>query len=260
MLDPITRILYHSNIQHPAFPLEDVCLQSHFYYLDLVERKNMAMKKYEILITQAQYKSINAAGNTHLDLTFNHIIKDLIFYIQPHKHIVNKEYFNFSNKLNFPTVLNWTFDTYASLVPNNYIGLPIFPLHIECIGAKSGELNDTIELWDMIPKKHLLKRARILLNGIERVEWRDAKYFYNMQNFENYQNHLESYIYLYSFNINPRSFFSNSGCNFSRIDNAQLQIELNDNIFSDTYELKCLGTNYNILVIQNGLAGIKYTN
>ena len=75
---------------------------------------------------------------------------------------------------------------------------------------------------------------------------------------------------MYSFNISPKKKFSNTGCNFSRITNPQLQVELIDNptnIYNsfninvnDNYELKCIVNNYNILIIKNGLAGVKYNN
>jgi hypothetical protein len=193
------------------------------------------MADYEILITQAQYKSINLKNKTHLDINFNYVVKDLIFYIQSSINIKNNEYFNFSNKLKIPSI---------DFKP----------------------INNT--LWNLTPKRHLLKRARILFDGIERVEWRDVKYFYNMQNYENYKTFLDSYIYLYSFNISPKSTGNNVGCNFSRITNPQLQIELIDNptniynIFNininDNYELKCIVNNYNILIIKNGLASLKF--
>lgn len=235
VLEIHNNILYHSLIKHKQVPIESLCLQANFYYVNLEKRQELAMKDYEILITQAQYKSINFKNKTHLDINFNYVVKDLIFYIQSSINIKNNEYFNFSNKLKIPSI---------DFKP----------------------INNT--LWNLTPKRHLLKRARILFDGIERVEWRDVKYFYNMQNYENYKTFLDSYIYLYSFNISPKSTGNNVGCNFSRITNPQLQIELIDNptniynIFNininDNYELKCIVNNYNILIIKNGLASLKF--
>jgi hypothetical protein len=120
------------------------------------------------------------------------------------------------------------------------------------------------------PEKHLLSRARLLFNGIERIGWRDAKYFYNMMNHENYRNNIYSYVYCYSFNTDPTRYNNNSGCNFSRIENPYLQVEITPDKFyldsnitnpsSNGYILKCYATNYNILVIKNGLVGLKYNN
>lgn len=235
--------LCHCNYKHAEIPLEETSLQANFYYLDLEERKEMAMREYEILITQSQMKSSILSSVATLEIDFNHIIKDIIFFIQPEEHKNKGEYFNFSNKMKYiPEQLNTTLTNF--------------------------------NLWDLEPNRHLLNKARLLFNGIERIEWRDAKYYYFMQNHENYQTSLETYVYMYSFNVDPVRESNNIGCNFSRIDNAQLQIEIKPNniILNQTtnppikypsehkYELKCYATNFNILVIKNGLAGLKYSN
>lgn len=234
-------VLFHSNVKHNEPKIEDISLQANFYFLDLEERKKMAMDNYEILITQSQFRSIDLSTSANLDINFNHVIKDLMFFIQSDKNKNNGEYFNLSSK---PVYL-----------PNELIGKI-----------------DNTKLWELEPKRHLLSKARILFDGMERLEWRDAKYFYNMQNHENYKNMLYSYAYVYSFNVGPTLNISYTGCNFSRIDNPQLQVVTKTNPFvvnkspeircpiDDTYHLKCYATNYNILVIKNGLVGIKYIN
>jgi hypothetical protein len=223
--------LYHSNKTHIEIPIEEVSLQANFYYLELEERKKLALKEYEILITQSQLRSTIFNSTTSLLVDFNHIIKDMFFFIHPNKNINNGEYFNFSTKLDYPS---------ADLNPLT-----------------------NFELWDLTPQKHLLQKARLLFNGAERIEWRDAKYFYRMQNHENYKNKLDAFIYLYSFTVDPTRYTNSSGCNFSRIDNPQLQVEIKpDTVYNsnDTYTLSCYATNFNILIIKNGLVGLKYNN
>ena len=156
--------LYHSTKTHIEIPIEEVSLQANFYYLELEERKKLALKEYEILITQSQVRSTIFNNTTSLLIDFNHVVKDMFFFIHPNKNINNGEYFNFSTKLDYPS---------SELIP-----LANF------------------ELWDLTPQKHLLQKARLLFNGAERIEWRDAKYFYRMQNHENYKNKLDAFIYL----------------------------------------------------------------
>jgi hypothetical protein len=236
----ITGLFYLQDIKHPQVDLEDVKLQANYYYVDLEERKKLAQQEYQILITQCQLKSTELKTSTTLEIDYNHVIKDIFFFIRPKEHIEYGEFFNFSTKTENP--------------PNELINIPI-----------------STTLWDLEPKRHLLKRARILFNSIERVEWRDAKYFYNMQNYENYQNTIKSHIYMYSFNIEPTNDDSLCGCNFSRLDNAQLQVEIEPNLFIvkspnikypeyKNYELFCFATNFNFLIIKNGLTGVKYSN
>jgi hypothetical protein len=231
--------LFHSNYIHREQPIVDCHLQANFYYVDLNERKELATKEYEIVITQSQIRN-NIIGSTGtLDINFNHVVKDLMFSIQSSTNKNNSEFYNLSGKLEYP--------------PN--------------------ELKNNLDynLWTLQPEQHLLSRARILFNGIERIEWRDAKYYYYMQNHENFKNSLLSHFYVYSFNIDPTKFTSTAGCNFSRIDSAQLQVEIKPQsiVINNTgtiyknnseYELRCFATNFNVLVIKGGLAGLKYSN
>jgi hypothetical protein len=234
-------LYFLQSIQHQDTVLDDVKLQANFYYLDLEERKEMAQKEWKILITQAQMRTIDLKNSANLEINFNNVVKDIFFYIRPTLHLDYGEFFNFKAKTNDPP---------------------------ESLCGKSINAN----LWKLEPYRHLLYKARILFNGIERVEWRDAKYFYNMQNFENYQNTIKTYIYMYSFNVDPTHKNNNNGCNFSRLENAYLQVEVEPNLFVvnndppllypkyDNYELRCFATNYNLLIIKNGLAGVKFNN
>ena len=63
---------------------------------------------------------------------------------------------------------------------------------------------------------------RILINSYPRVEWKDFKYYYYLQNYENYRTKTEHLFYMYSFSANPKFKDPMGSLNFSRIDNAQL--------------------------------------
>ena len=231
--------LYHSNYKHKEMPIELAVLQANYYYVDLEERAKLATKEYEILITQCQLRSTSFKSSVSLELNFNNVVKDMMFIIQSTSNKTNGEYFNLSAKLFYP--------------PNEL----------------EGSLD--YKLWNLAPKKHLLQRARLLFNGLERIEWRDAKYYYNMQNHENYKNTVQSYVYVYSFTTCPTKDTNFNGCNFSRIDNAYLQVEAKPQEFvidssgdtfteNDMYDLKCYATNFNMLVIRSGLASLKFQN
>lgn len=239
VLDNINNKLYHSKVTHKEVMIESAVLQANFYYLDILERERLATKEYNILITQSQLRSTNLRTTANLEINFNNVVKDMIFLVQSEQSKRNGEYFNLSAKMKYP--------------PN--------------------EIENTLdyELWKLAPKKHLLVRARLLFDTMERIEWRDAKYYYNMQNHENYRNTLQSYVYMYSFTANPTKDCNFNGCNFSRIENAYLQVEVKPQIFiinstgetyheKENYHLKCYATNFNRLIIKNGLAALKYQN
>ena len=255
VLEEYCGLLFHSHVKHQPFQIEEISLQANFYLVETEERKTLATRDYKILITQTQKKSVSFSSYALLDITFNHVVKDLIFFIQPNCNILNGEFFNFTAKTKY--------------LPNELIS-QLFQSNDK--PKQNIDIKNVAYLYHIEPTRHLLNQARILFNGIERINWRDYKYFYLMQNYENYRTRTDSYIYLYSFNINPTQFNNWSGCNFSRIENPQLQLNTNTDPFiintnpliknpvAELYHLICYATNFNIFIIKNGVAGLKYNN
>jgi hypothetical protein len=250
VLEEYNSILFHSNAIHQQFSIEEISLQANFYLVEQEERKKLATREYEILITQSQVRTVQFNGFTTLDISFNHVVKDIIFFIQPNSNRKNGEFFNFTAKPKY--------------LPQSLIN--------QIISNPNVDFKNVSLLYSLEPTRHLLTQARLLFNGIERINWKDPKYFYLMQNHENYRNTLYSYIYLYSFNINPVQNNNWSGCNFSRLENPQLQLNIKPDPFilnlnplitnptDDLYHLVCYATNFNIFIIKNGVAGLKYNN
>lgn len=99
-----------------------------------------------------------------------------------------------------------------------------------------------------------LGKAKLQLNGHDRFAERDAEYFSKVQQ---YQHHTakSDVAYVYSFALEPEKHQPSGTCNFSRIDNASLQIET-----SAAGEAEVFATNYNVLRIKNGMGGLAYSN
>ena len=62
---------------------------------------------------------------------------------------------------------------------------------------------------------------------------------------------------MYSFSLNPEKYQPSGTCNFSRLHTVNLNF---DNITTDDSQLLVFATNYNVLVISSGMAGLKYAN
>lgn len=63
---------------------------------------------------------------------------------------------------------------------------------------------------------------------------------------------------MYSFSLNPEDFQPSGSCNFSRIDSQVLYLEISDQLIDPIITI--FATNYNILNISGGMAGVEYTN
>ena len=100
--------------------------------------------------------------------------------------------------------------------------------------------------------------ALLQLNGHDRFKRRDGKYFTTVQR---YQHHSGSgngpaTPHVYSFALKPEEHQPSGTCNFSRIDNAVLNL----NYVANTDTLKVYAVNYNVLRIMSGMGGLAYSN
>jgi hypothetical protein len=63
-------------------------------------------------------------------------------------------------------------------------------------------------------------------------------------------------VYTYSFALSPEEHQPSGTCNFSRIDNAVLQLTT----IARAGVLKVFAVNYNVLRIMSGMGGLAYSN
>jgi hypothetical protein len=129
--------------------------------------------------------------------------------------------------------------------------------------------------------------AYIQMNGDDRFEKREGKYFNQVQR---YQHHTSAGInntrigvgsddvtsdlvkakwypktcnaHIYSFALHPEDHQPSGTCNFSRLDNAIIHNTFNTASVNGTYNyfLDIYATNYNILNIESGMGGLVYAN
>ena len=133
-------------------------------------------------------------------------------------------------------------------------------------------LNDSKGLWSTSNNvglldggKNCVSKAYITLNGNNRFSEREGKYFNLVQPYQHHTNCPAPGINVYSFSITPEDHQPSGTCNFSRIDNAHLNVTLTDNTISTTYnsgsaKIKIYAINYNILRIMSGMGGLAYSN
>lgn len=266
--------LIHTNHKIKKKSIKNSHLDCTYIYLSPEERKVIAEKEHKLLITQSQERKYNIRNNT-IELDFNHLVKEIFFFVQPKQNLDEGEIFNFSGKLKYPPAKFNDIQFQNTSNKTNLKTDEIPPKDILETNSDIKKINIAKDLWDEIPDRHYLKRARILLNGNERVQWKDHKYFYYVQPYENFKNPNSHHYYTYSFSANSRSLGNYGGCNFSRIDNAQLQIEFNKPInrkvsrvsdstvkIGDNSDgiLSVYAHNFNYLIIKGGMAGLQFNN
>ena len=208
-----------------------------YIYLDTDERRRFAQVSHEYLIEQVQFtgaESIAAAETTkNITLNFNHPVKELVWVHVPTSNATvgyasGNRWFNYSGTTGVATNI----DSFTS--------------------------------------------ALLQLNGHDRFSVRYADYFRKVQNYEHHcrvprvgkdldtDDARNQYIYTYSFALSPEEHQPSGTCNFSRIDNAVLQLKYgSDTGFtaqSVAMNLNIYAVNYNVLRIMSGMGGLAYSN
>jgi len=116
--------------------------------------------------------------------------------------------------------------------------------------------------------------AKLQLNGSDRFQDRDGYYFNYVQPYQHFSNTPADGINVYSFALKPEDHQPSGSCNFSRIDNATLNVSFGTgNAANNTYttDTRFLGqsssnllniytVNYNVLRVMSGMAGVAYSN
>jgi len=104
--------------------------------------------------------------------------------------------------------------------------------------------------------------AKLQLNGQDRFSEREGSYFDVVQPFQHHTRAPDCGINVYSFALRPEEHQPSGTCNFSRIDNAVLQLVLSSATVSgtSTAKVRVYAVNYNVLRVMSGMAGVSYSN
>ena len=104
--------------------------------------------------------------------------------------------------------------------------------------------------------------AKLQLNGQDRFMEREGTYFDLVQPYQHHTRNPDTGINVYSFALRPEEHQPSGTCNFSRIDNATLQLVLSNATVegTKTAKVRVYATNYNVLRIMSGMGGLAYSN
>jgi hypothetical protein len=218
----------------------NIKLYVNYIFLDTDERRRFAQVSHEYLIKQVQFTGDESiAANTtskNVTLNFNHPVAELIWV-----HVTNDH----------GTSAGSAFATHNSLLSGNNAWFNFSGGAISATGATSDSFT----------------QCKLQLNGHDRFSVRPADYFRRVQPFEHHTQVPRAtpttlqgwaqYIYVYSFALSPEEHQPSGTCNFSRIDNAIMQITYTANV---AQVLKVYAVNYNILRIMSGMGGMAYAS
>jgi hypothetical protein len=104
--------------------------------------------------------------------------------------------------------------------------------------------------------------AKLQLNGQDRFSEREGTYFDQVQPWQHHTRAPDTGINVYSFGLRPEEHQPSGTVNFSRIDNATLQIVLSNATVSGTAtaKVRVFACTYNVFRVMSGMGGMAYSN
>jgi hypothetical protein len=104
-----------------------------------------------------------------------------------------------------------------------------------------------------------ITHAELLLNTTPRFVKKPALYWRGVVPYERHSNLPESYIYCMCFALDPEASLQPSGsCNFSRIDNIELVLDMQSALTNEAYNVNIYARNWNLLRFKDGVCGLGY--
>jgi Large eukaryotic DNA virus major capsid protein/Major capsid protein N-terminus len=240
---------------------------ANYVYLDTEERRRFAQKGHEYLIEQVQHTGgdsitlASAPGPTvaataqTIRLSFNHPVKELIWCYQNTASTAYNSMWNFcTSAANVQVSCNAWSSISQGVLPHT-VGCPRIAASSGSTWIEEGSSNvvnySNVEVGP-------LYNFKLVLNGQDRFKEQQGKYFNLYQPYVYHTGVPYPGIYCYSFALQPEEHQPTGTCNFSRIDNAQVAINIKG--AATTPLQRMFAVNYNILRIQSGMGGLAFSN
>ena len=213
---------------------------ANYIFLDTDERRMFADKPHEYLIEQIQHtgaETVSSGISNNVRLNFNHPVKELLWWFPKSTTSTDTAYQNSTDKaLEFDTAI-----TVGETQPHLSAGVVTLKATEFCGETADGPL-DTF---------------RLQLNGTDRFRDQPGKYFNSVQPFQCHSGCPMPGLYSYSFALKPEEHQPSGTCNFSRVDTATATLKMNT---TDNTTLYMFANGYNVLRIQDGTAGLAFSN
>ena len=244
-----------------------------YIFLDTDERRRAAQNPSEYLFEQLQFTGDESVGSSSnkIKLSFNHPVKELVWVVQPDEHV---EYCNhYDADANVCKAYGAQPFNYTDAVDALPRALSAFTpdakeWDVDAVAA-SGAVSDatafvvsetarSMHCWGSNP----VVTAKLQLNGQDRFSDRLGAYFDTVQPFQHHTRHPDTGINVYSFALRPEENQPSGSCNFSRIDQATLHLNLSHNTVggNKTAKVRVYAVNYNVLRVMSGMGGVSFSN
>ena len=272
-----------------------------YIFLDTDERRKMAQNPHEYLIEQLQFTGDESVGSSSnkIKLNFNHPCKELVWVVQPDGNVdycssleggsvlyktLGAQPFNYTDAVDaLPNAIHAFGSSNGvsgsgSFIDSSGIFESAQALNVTedaaasfpgFTGVAASGVSDagTFVLAETALDMHCwgenpVVTAKLQLNGQDRFSEREGSYFDVVQPYQHHTRAPDAGVNVYSFALRPEEHQPSGTCNFSRIDNAVLQLVLSSGTVAgvSTAKVRVYALSYNVLRVMSGMAGIAYSN
>jgi len=182
-----------------------------------------------------------------------------------------------TNNYIFGPVTTFTYTTGTANAQAALTAVPTLTLTGTAVTVQNNA--DTDRLTPFTYDKDAVFSQHLQFNGQDRLDKRFGDYYNKVQPFQHHTGSTASVynngsggaistaqpgVYCYSFALKPEEQQPSGTCNFSRIDTATIVMSIDGKVPIDRdgneYDVRVYATNYNILRIMSGMAGLAYSN
>jgi hypothetical protein len=240
-----------------------------YVYLGDDERKMFAQTSHEYLITQVQFNLFQGlkAGPNYLETTFNHPVKEVIWFLT----LDNLDQYN--NWYNFTGLQgNKSFEYYQSQL--KYYGLQHFyEPELSYIKENFTDFVNSVKaqsVYKLTPEQtqtyfgnyySIMQTAQPVFNNNDRMEIEDHDFYANLQLFKYHTGYTPQGLYILSFALNPEEHQPSGTQNFSRLDYQEFRINIfNTYPIEQRFDCYMYAINYNVFRIVGGMGSTVFSN
>jgi len=253
--DPITNNLYYNQIKG-KFIIPTILNDPTLVLIGEITNFIINIKPNTVVVTDEDYFKFNKPSLISSYLLINYIYLD------------NFERFNFINNENeylipiiqtLPEQIIYSTNIAYKLSLTN----PIKFLVWRIILSSNINLNDHFNYTTYpytLTEENLINKNTIVINSINCINSSSPEFYTYLQKYKHKLNSIQNGIYFYSFALNPLDLQPSGALNFSKIDDAYLQIKMNKIItYQNTAVCRCYGIQYNIFKTKNGIGGLQFS-
>ncbi len=250
---------------------------ANYIWLGDDERKEFALTSREYLMPQIQFYLFQGLkqGPNYLELTLNHPVMELIWYLTRDDLDLSNDWYNFSGYEN-PNSFQWIQNQYGNYILN-------FSTNPEVTSNQIPNLQyvDTLTPFvnqfksysvDKITNQNLqtyfgnyyriMSQMKPIFNNNDRMEIQDDGFYQNLQVYQYHKGRGKLGLYCLSFAIDPESPIQPSGTqNFSRLNNQELQINVDETYPSEQpFNCYLYAINWQVLRCMGGIISPVFAN